>query len=80
MLYSSLGERGRWWRLLPGMAVGSTGAGHTVFSACLDADYDPFEFAADKRSDIKLILHKAEGDGVFYLSDFFFHLLEKKEK
>lgn len=54
------------------MAVGSTGAWHTVFSACLDADCDPFEFAADKRSDIKLILHKAEGAGVFYLSDFFF--------
>lgn len=31
----------------------------------------PFEFAGDKRSDIKLILLKAEGAGIFYLLLFF---------
>lgn len=44
---------------------GRAGAWHAVLSACSRADWDPFEFAAGERSDIQLILLKAEGAGVF---------------
>lgn len=73
MLCSSLGERRQWWGLLPGIAVWSelldADAWHTVLSACLYADYDPFEFAAVERSDVKLTLFKVEEAGAFYLFD-----------